>query len=90
MHSESELTHVFRPAGRTGPDSYRVIALPQDPVHVKLCVHPPRAELLFSQSCGTQATLAFKAKCSGGFSMSYPQAGEPQVGFRTLSIRELL
>ena len=36
-----------RSAGKSGPGSYGVTALPWFPVHVKSCVHPPRVESLF-------------------------------------------
>ena len=41
-----------RPAGRSDPDSYGVSPVPQDPVHMKSCVHPQRVEwCLFPPSC---------------------------------------
>ena len=75
-HSEPQPTPASpgeppRPAGRSGPGSYGVTALPWVPVHMKPCVHPPRVESLFPpvvwSSC-TQVPLAFKPKCSEGSS----------------------
>ena len=57
-----------RPRGRLYPSFCGVIALPLVSVHVKPCVHSHRVESLFLlvlwSSC-TEASLAFKAKCSG-------------------------
>ena len=58
-----------RTAVRFDPDSHGDVALPWDPVHVKVCVHllrmgSPFPPVLWS-SCA-QAPLAFNAKCSRG------------------------
>lgn len=50
------------------------------PVHMKLCVHPPRVESLFPpvlwNPC-TQIPLAFNTKCSKGF---FSQCQTPRLG----------
>ena len=71
---QATFTPVFpgcppRTAVRFDPDSYGDLALPWDPVHVKVCVHllrmgSPFPPVLWS-SCA-QAPLAFKARCSRG------------------------
>ena len=59
-HSEPQPIPPFlgdppRPAVRSSPGSYGVTALPWVPVHVKLCVHPPRVESLCPPVCETPA-----------------------------------
>ena len=69
-----------RTTGRTDLDSYGVSALPQDPVHMKVCVCLSRVESLFPlvlwNSCA-QAPLVLNAKCSGA---PPPNARSPGVG----------
>ena len=82
---QATFTPVFpgcppRTAVRFDPDSYGDLALPWDPVHVKVCVHllrmgSPFPPVLWS-SCA-QAPLAFNARCSRALS---PCARSPQVG----------
>ena len=76
---QATFTPVFpggppRTAVRFDPDSYGDLALPWDPVHVKVCVHLLRMESLFPpvpwSSC-TQAPLAFNARCSRGSFSQY-------------------
>ena len=77
----------LRLTGRSDPHFYGVSALPWDPVPMKPCVHPPRVESLFPQFSFAQAPLPFNAKCS---QCQTPQAGEPDVGFGTLTLWESL
>ena len=77
------------PAGRSGPGSYGVTALPQVPVHVKPCVRPPRGpsvslspeELLHSSPAGLESQVLWGLHLL----MPDPQAGEPDVGLQTLT-----
>ena len=79
------------PAGRSGPGSYEVTAFASSPGAHRPFMRSLRVEYLFPLvlwcSC-TQAPLAFKAKCSGGFTSQsqHPQAGEPDVGLRILTL----
>ena len=75
-HSDQQSTLAFwghppRTTCRSVLDFYGVSALLWDPVQMKPCVHPPRVRSLFPlflwKSC-TQASLAFKTKCSRGSS----------------------
>ena len=81
---QAAFTPVFpgcppRTAVRFDPDSYGDLALPWDPVHVKVCVCLLRMRSLFPpvlwSSCA-QAPLAFNARCSGALS---PCARSPHV-----------
>ena len=71
---QATFTPVFpggppRTVVRSDPDSSGDVALPWDPVHLKVCVHLLRMGSLFPpvlwSSCA-QAPLAFKARCSRG------------------------
>ena len=79
-----------RTAVRFDPDSYGDLALPWDPVHVKVCVCLLRMGSPFPPvlwcSC-SQAPLAFNARCSrGSFSQCQIQAHEGLLWGSELSL----
>ena len=86
-----------RPIGRSGSGAYGVTALPWVPVHVKPCVHPPRVEFCFPQSCGAPALKPHwpsKLNVLGPSKLNVlgapplmpdPQAGKPDMGLRTFT-----
>ena len=97
-HSEPQLPPAFpdlsRPTGRSHIDSYRVLALPWDPMHLKPCVHLPRVEsvspspveLLHTSPAGLQHHMLL-----GLLPLLDPQTGEPDVGVGSLTpLGELL